>query len=122
MVGPIQTYHPSLIGIDLGHLQCQIISLGPRITKCHHGQLLGEPPQQLLRRLRHHIIEEPGVSLEDFGLLLDSPDELRMAVSDMRHIIDTVEVLLAVLFVHDDALGVGQLQGRGVVGNRQGWV
>jgi hypothetical protein len=40
-----------------------------------------------------------------------------MAMPDVRDVVDAVEILLAVLFVHEDAFGVLDFQRGGVVGD-----
>ena len=39
----------------------------------------------------------PGVSVEDLHLLLPSPDDVRVAVTDMAHVVDTVQILQKII-------------------------
>lgn len=117
MIRPLQTYHPPPSRPNLRHLQRQIIGLRPGITKSHYRQLRRKLPQQLLSGLHQHIIDKPRIGLKYLALLLNPPYEFGMAMPDVRDVVDAVEILLAVLFVHEDAFGVLDFQRGGVVGD-----
>lgn len=115
MVGGLQADHGGFGGVDLGHLQGEVVGLGAGVAEGDDTELRRELFQQLVGGLSQYVVEEAGVGLQHLGLLIDPSDKLGMAMSNVRHIVDTVQILLTVLLIHDHSFGMLDLQWVGVV-------
>lgn len=97
VVAALKAHDASLLGVDLGHLHGQVIGLGARVGEGNNAQLGREPLEQLAGGFQDLVVQEPGVGDQLVELLLHFGNVVGMAVTDVRHIVNAVQSLAAVL-------------------------
>ena len=77
----------------IGQPQSEVISLGARVDHVDHGEGRGEGVGDPLGVEDEVVMEEPRVSVQDLHLPLPSLDNMRVTVTDMSHVVDTIKIL-----------------------------
>ena len=77
----------------IGQPQSEVISLGARVDHVDHGEGRREGVGDPLGVEDEVVMEEPRVSVEDLHLPLPSLDHMRVTVTDMSHVVDTIKIL-----------------------------
>ena len=83
----------SLTCVLIGQPQSEVIGLGARVDHVDHREGRGEGVGDPLGVEDKVVMEEPRVSVEDFHLLLASLHHVRVTVTNMGHVIDTIKIL-----------------------------
>ena len=124
MIGVLQREYDVTPGVCSGQAQRQVVRLATGVDEEDHAERVGEQGNEAAGVFDDRRMQVSGVGVQDAGLFAQRRDDTGMAVPDMRHVVDKVEVAAPVVgdqlrpLPGDDPqrLGVAQRERGGQVG------
>jgi hypothetical protein len=90
--------------------ECQVICLAAAVDPEHDAQLPRQRLSQLLRRGQQRGVQIPAVGVQRPQLRAHGSNHLRVAVADVAHVVDAVQVLTPLLVVQELRLATHHVQ------------
>ena len=118
VVGVVEHDHVAAAGVRVGEPQREIVGLRAAVDEEAHVQRVRERRREPARVVDHRPVQVARVGVEHLHLALPGGDHPRVAVADVRDVVDQIEEGAALVVEQIRALAADDLQ-RLVVGERE---